>query len=98
MKNSNVSEYSISHDTLLITDAKSGVKRRTPKLFLECSMWHLYNEILTSSDYGALLGAIHADTNDVIISDTMLRSLAPTQIFSMIDHQKIMYGCAVCNT
>ena len=31
MKNSNVREYPISHDTLLITDAESGVKRRVPK-------------------------------------------------------------------
>ena len=38
MKDSNVRESPISRDTLLITDVESGVKRRVPKLLLECSM------------------------------------------------------------
>ena len=38
MKNSNVRESPIARDTLLITDAESEVKRRVPKLILECSM------------------------------------------------------------
>ena len=28
----------------------------------------------------------------------MLFSLAPPQLRPMTDHQKIMYGCAICNT
>ena len=75
MKNSNVLESPIARDTLLITDAESRVKRRVPKLLLECSMRQLHNELIASPDYGGLLGAIHADTNDVIISDTVLLSL-----------------------
>ena len=35
MKKSNVREYPISRDTLLITDAESGVKRRVAKILLE---------------------------------------------------------------
>ena len=38
MKNSNVRQSPITRDTLLITDADSKVKRRGPKLLLECSM------------------------------------------------------------
>ena len=72
-------EYPIARDTLLITDAESGVKRIVTKLLLECSMQQLHNELIASPDYGGLLGARHADTNDVIISDTILRSLAPPQ-------------------
>ena len=70
-------ESPIARDTLLITDMESGVKRRVPKLLLECSMRQLNNEIIASPDDGGLLGARNADTNDVIISDKMLRSLAP---------------------
>ena len=98
MKTSNVREYPIARDTLLITYAEYGVKRRLPKLLLECSMRQLYNELIASPDNGGLLGARHADTNDVIISDTMLRSLAPPQLRTMTYHQKMMCGCAICNT
>ena len=70
---SNVRESPIACNTLLITDAESGVKLRVPKLLLECSMQHLHNELITSPYYGGLLGSRHVNTNDVIISDTMLR-------------------------
>ena len=43
---------------------------------------------LLITDVGGLLGSRHSDTNDVIISDTMLRSLAPPQLRPMIDHKK----------
>ena len=83
---SNVRESPIARDTLLITDAEYGVKRRMPKLLLECSMLQLHNEIIASPDDGALLGSRHADTNDVIISDTMIISLAPPKLCPMTYH------------
>ena len=46
MKNSNVCEYPIARDTLIVTDAESGVKRRVPKLLLECSMQQLNNDLI----------------------------------------------------
>ena len=61
-------------------------------------MRQLYNELIDSPDDGGLLGVRHAETNDVIISDTMLRSLAPPKLRPMIDNQKMMCGCAICNT
>ena len=61
-------------------------------------MKKIKNELSASPYYGGLLGARHADINDVIISDTMLRSLAPPQLRPMADHQKMMCGCAICNT
>ena len=36
--------------------------------------------------------------SNVIISDTILCSLAPPQLHPMADNQKIMCGCAICNT
>ena len=91
-------ESPIARDTLLITDAESGVKWRVPKILLECSMLQLHNELIASPDYGGLIGSRHADTNDVIISDTMLSYLAPPQLRPIIDHHKIMCGCAIWNT
>ena len=96
-KNSNVHESTIAHDNLLITDAEYGVKRRVPKLLLECSMQQLHNEIIASPDDGCLLVDRNADTNDVIISDTMICSLAPPQLLPMTHHHKIMCGCAIYN-
>ena len=55
MKNSNVRESTISSDNLIITDEEYGVKRRVPKLLLECYMHQLHNEIIASPDYGGLL-------------------------------------------
>ena len=98
MKNSNVRQSPITRDTLLISDADTKVKRRVSKLLLECSMQQLHNELIASPDNRGLLGARHAITNDVIISDTMLRSLAPPQLRPMMDNHKMMWGCAICNT
>ena len=69
IKNSNVRESPITRDTLLIADADTQVKRRVPKLLLECSMQKLHNELIASPDDGGLVGARHAITNDVIISE-----------------------------
>ena len=33
-----------------------------------------------------------------VVSDTMLLSLAPTQLRPMPDNHKTMCGCAICNT
>ena len=55
MKNSNVRDSPIARDTLLITDAESGLKRRVPKLLLKCSMQQLHNELIASPDNGSLL-------------------------------------------
>ena len=48
--------------------------------------------------YTEVLGVIHTDTNDVIISDMMIRSLSPPQLRPMTDHHKMMCGCAICNS
>ena len=89
-------ESPIARDNILITDAESGVKRRVPKILLECFMQQLHNDIIASPDDVGLLGARHANTNYVIISDTMLRYLAPPQLRPMTDHHKMMCVCAIC--
>ena len=98
MKHSNVLQYPITRDTLLIPDADTKVKRRVTKLLLECSMRQLHNELIASPYGGGLLGARHAITNDVKVSDTMLCVLAPPQLCPLTDNHKMMCGCAICNT
>ena len=61
-------------------------------------MQQLHNELIASPDDGGLVGARHAITNDVIISDTMLRSLAPPQLRPMTDNHRMICGYAICNT
>ena len=52
MKNSNVREYPITCDNLLITDTEYGVKWIVMKLLPECSMRQLHNELIASPDDG----------------------------------------------
>ena len=85
----------ITRDTLLIADADTKVKRGVPKPLLGCSMRKLHNALIASPDDGGLVGDRNAITNDVISSDTMLRSLATTQLHPMTDNQKMMCGCAI---
>ena len=68
------------------------------KLLLECSMQQLHNDLIASPYDGGLLGDRHSDTNDVMISDTIICSLTPPQLRTMMDHQKMMCGYATCNT
>ena len=61
-------------------------------------MQQFHNELIASPDDGGLLGTIHANTHDVITSDTMLRSLSPPQLRPIKYNHKIMCSCAICNT
>ena len=61
-------------------------------------MQQLHNELIASPYDGGLLGARHDNKNDMIVGDKTLRSLAPLQLRPMTDHQRIMCGCAICNT
>ena len=98
MKNSNVRESPIARDNLPITYTESGLKQRVPKMLLECSIQQFHNELIASLYNEGLLGSIHDKKKYLIISDTMIRSLAPPQLRPMIDHHKIMCGCVICNT
>ena len=61
-------------------------------------MRKLHNELIASPDDGGLVGARHAITNDVIFTDKMLHYLMPPQLLPMTYNQKMMCGCAICNT
>ena len=61
-------------------------------------MQQFHNELIASPDDVGLLGARQPNKNDVIISDTMLCSLAPPQLRPISHHHKMMCGCTICNT
>ena len=61
-------------------------------------MRQLHNDLIDSPNNGGLLGSRHANTNNIIISDTILCYLAPPQLRPMTDHHIMMCGCAICNT
>ena len=61
-------------------------------------MRQLHNELIASPNDGGLVGARHTITNDVIINETMLCSLAPPQLRPMTDNHKMMCGRDICNT
>ena len=61
-------------------------------------MRQLHNELIASPDDGGLVEDRHAITNDLIIRDTMLRSLVTPQLHPRTYNQKMMCGCAICNT
>ena len=98
LKISNVRQSPIAHDALLIKNLESGVKRRVLTLWLKFFIRQLHNELIVSPYDEGLLGDRHANTNNVIISDTMIRYLSPPQLHPMIDHHKIMCDCTICNT
>ena len=93
MKISNVRQSPITRDTLLIAYADTKIKRRVPKLLLKCSMRQLNNELIASPYDGGLVGSRHAIINDVIISDTMLGSLALPQLRPMTDRKNDVWLC-----
>jgi hypothetical protein len=98
LRNSNIRESPIVRDTLLVDDDGDGVKTRVPKLLLECSVRELHNELIAPTSEGGLEEAKDRVTGEVIISDTMLRSIMPEQIRRMQEHHKQMCGCDYCNT
>ena len=81
--NSNVREYPIVRDTLLIDEHGNSVWTRVPKLLLECSVRKLYNELISPALEGGL-----EYTSEVIIRDTILRKIMPGQIRRMQEHHK----------
>ena len=90
----------MQHQLIIIIIKRKKEKRLSYQIL--CPLCHLNQrrKIKTkfTPDDGGLLRARHADTNDVIISDTMLRSLVPPQLRTMINNYKMMCGCAICNT
>ena len=66
-----------------------------PKLLLQVYVRELYNRLLISTDDGGLKDARDED-DIIIISDSTLCSLLPTQFKKMSERYKVMCGCEFC--
>ena len=67
-----------------------------PKLLLQVSVRELHNSLLSNTNDGGLKDARDEDDN-IIISDSKLRSLFPPQLKQMSARYKIMCGCECFN-
>ena len=66
-----------------------------PKLLSRMSVREIHNNLVSATIYGGLKEA--RDENDkIIISDSILRSLMPTQLKTMYLRYKVMCGCECC--
>ena len=87
------------NDTLLVKDPITGVKRRVRKLLLYIPIRELHNDLvkLASEGIGGLPEA-RDSLNNVLISDTRLRAILPTELRAATDSHKQMCGCQYCLT
>ena len=65
------------------------------KLLLQVSVRELHNSLVSYPNDGGLKDARNED-DDIIISDSTLRSFLPPQFKTMSARYKIMYGCECC--
>ena len=66
-----------------------------PTLLLHVSVRELYNSLVIDPTDGGLKDARDEDDN-IIISDSTLRSLLPPQLKQMSARYKVMCGCECC--
>ena len=66
-----------------------------PNFLLQVSIRELDNRLVIELVYGRLKEARDA-WNDIIISDSALRSLFPPQFIKISSINKVMYGCKCC--
>ena len=66
-----------------------------PKLLLQVSVRELHNSLVSDPNDGGIKDARGEDDN-IIISDSTLRSLLSPQLKQMSARYKIMWGCECC--
>ena len=66
-----------------------------PKLLLQVSVRELHNSLVSDPNDGGLKDARDEDDN-IIISDSTLRSLLPPQLKQIPARYKVMCGCECC--
>ena len=63
-----------------------------PKFSLHVSVTELHNNLISATIYGRIKESRYED-NNIIISDSTLRSLLPPQINKISSRYKVMCGC-----
>ena len=66
-----------------------------PKLLLQVSVRKLHNSMASTPEEGGLKEARDAE-NNIIISDSNLRNILPTQLKNINSRYKVMCGCGYC--
>ena len=66
-----------------------------PKLLMQVSVRELNNSLVSDTNDGGIKDATEEDDN-IIISDSTLRSLFPPQLKQMSARYKVMCGCECC--
>ena len=92
LHNSNVREFPIVHNTMIIDENGNGDRKCVTKLLLECSVQKLHNEFIAPASEGGLEEAKNRVTGEAIIKNTTLRSIIPGQIKHMQDNHKKICG------
>ena len=64
-------------------------------LLLQVSVRELHNSLVSATIYGGLKEAID-EYDNIIISDSTLRSLLPPQLITISSRYKVMCGCKCC--
>ena len=85
----------ISNDCLKVTFDDKTEPQLVPKLLLQVSVRELHNSLVSDPQYGGLNDA-RDEENNIIISDSKLRSLLPPQLKQMSARYRVMCGCECC--
>ena len=85
----------IANDCIKVMFDDQKEPQLVPKLLLQVSVIELYNSLVSDTNDGGLKYARNEDDN-IIISDSTLRSLLPPQLKKMSARYKVMCGCECC--
>ena len=77
-----VVQYPIANDYLKVSIDGNSEPQLVPKLLLQVSIWELHNNMVVTQEEGGIKEARYAD-NNIIISDSTLRSILKTQLNNM---------------
>ena len=83
LRNSNIHKYLIARDTLLIDERVNGDWTHVTKLFLECSVQVIHNELIVHASEVGLEEEKYLVTGEMIIPNNILRHIIPGQISHM---------------
>ena len=92
MHHPQVVQSPISNDCLKVKIDGYTEPQLVPKTLLYVSVRELHNNLVSATKYGGVKEARDEDDN-IIISDSTLRSLLPPQFLKFSPRYKVMCGC-----
>ena len=92
-----VMQSTIANDCMKVKIDGHTEPQLVPNFLLKVSVRELHKNLVIAIIYGGLKEARYEDDN-IIISDSTLRSLFPPQLKNMSSRYKVMRGCECCIT